>query len=312
MLTAAVRSALPLAPAFNITAASSGSGKSYLTSVITPFAGPGSPFNMSYPTTSDEATKAMLAALIQAPAVIAFDDMQTDWLPHGVMNRMLTSETIADRVLGSSRIVTARTTSFILGTGNNVSPVRDMCRRVVSIRLAPPSSAPSLLTYTGNPVEAVRRNREAYVVDALTIIRAWQAEGKPTADVPAIGSFGEWSDVCRQPLLWLGQPDPATSLMEQIKSDPDARALAALMEAWCYEFGERAVTVRKIGRTVEENPEGALAEALMEFPVFEGRFLNPSKFGWFLRKNAERIIDGYVIRQVITPERRAWTVVKAT
>lgn len=312
MLTAAVRSALPLAPAFNITAASSGSGKSYLTSVIVPFAGPGNPFNMSYPTTSDEATKAMLAALIQAPAVIAFDDMQTDWIPHGVMNRMLTSETIADRVLGSSKIVTARTASFILGTGNNVSPVRDMCRRVVSIRLAPPSSAPSLLAYTGNPVNEVRRNREAYVVDALTIIRAWRAEGEPVTDVPAIGSFGEWSDMCRQPLLWLGQPDPATSLMEQIKSDPDARALAALMEAWCYEFGERAVTVRKIGRTIEENPEGALAEALMELPVFEGRFLNPSKFGWFLRKNAERIIDGYVIRQVITPERRAWTVVKAT
>lgn len=312
MLTASVRSTLPLAPAFNITAASSGSGKSYLTSVITPFAGPGSPFNMSYPTTSDEATKAMLAALIQAPAVIAFDDMQTDWLPHGVMNRMLTSETIADRVLGASKIVTARTASFILGTGNNVSPVRDMCRRVVSIRLAPPSSAPSMLDYTGNPVEEIRRNREVYVVDALTIIRAWQAAGEPKTDVPSIGSFGEWSDMCRQPLLWLGQPDPATSLMEQVKSDPDARSLAAFMEAWCYEFGERAVTVRKIGRTVEENQEGALAEAIMELPVYDRQFLNPSKLGWFLKKNAERIIDGYVIRRVITPERTAWTVAKVT
>jgi hypothetical protein len=310
MLTATVRSTLPLAPAFNITAASSGSGKSYLTSVITPFAGPGDAFNMSYPTTADEASKAMLAALIQAPAVIAFDDMQTDWLPHGVMNRMLTSETIADRILGASKVVTARTASFILGTGNNVSPVRDMCRRVVSIRLAPPSSAPSMLDYKGNPVGEVRRNREAYVVDALTIVRAWQAAGKPKAEVPAIGSFGEWSDMCRQPLLWLGQPDPAISLMEQVKSDPDTRALAAFMEAWCFEFGAKPITVRKVIQTVENNPDDALAEAIMELPVNDRQFVNPSKLGWFLKKNAERIIDGHVIRKVDTPERRAWTVVK--
>lgn len=311
MLTASVRSSLPLAPAFNITAASSGSGKSYLTSVITPFGGPGEPFNMSYPTTSEEASKAMLAALIQAPAVIVFDDMQTDWLPHGVINRMLTSETIADRVLGASKVVKARTASFILGTGNNVTPIRDMCRRVVSIRLAPPSSAPSMLDYNGDPVGEVRRHREAYVADALTIIRAWRDAGSPKTEVPSIGSFGEWSDMCRQPLLWLGQPDPAVSLMEQVRSDPDTRALAAFMEAWTFEFAQKPMTVRKVIQAVERNPDDALAEAIMDLPVNDRQFVNPSKLGWFLKKNAERIIDGYVIRQVVTPERRAWIVVKA-
>jgi len=311
MLTASVRSTLPLAPAFNITAASSGSGKSFLTSVIAPFAGPGEPFNMSYPTSADEASKSILAALIQAPAVIAFDDMQTDWLPHGVMNRMLTSETIADRVLGASKIVKARTASFILGTGNNVFPIRDMCRRVVSIRLAPPSSTPSMLDYRGDPVSEIRGNREAYVADALTIIRAWQASGRPKTNVPSIGSFGEWSDMCRQPLLWLGQPDPAASLMEQVRSDPDTRALAAFMEAWTYEFAQKPMTVRKVIQVIERKPDDALAEAIMDLPVIDRQYVNPTKLGWFLKKNAERIIDGYVIRQVITPERRAWTVVKA-
>jgi len=310
MLTAAARSSLPLSPAFNVTAASSGSGKSYLTASITPFAGPGEPLNMSYPGNSEEASKAMLAALIQAPAVIAFDDMQTDWLPFGVMNRMLTSDTISERVLGSSRMVTAGTNSFIIGTGNNVGPVRDMCRRVVSIRLAPPSSAPAMLTYKGKPVEEVRANREAYVGDALTIIRAWREAGSPKAEVPPIGSFNEWSDMCRQPLIWLGMPDPASSLMDQIKSDPDTAALGAFMEAWTYEFSAKPVTVRKLIETVQDHPDRAIAEAMAELPVMDGKFINHSKMGWFLRKNSERIIDGHVIRQVITPERRAWSVVK--
>lgn len=310
MLTAAARSGLPLAPAFNVTAASPGSGKSYLSASITPFAGPGEPLNMSYPSNSEEASKAMLAALVQSPAVIAFDDMQTDWLPYGVMNRMLTSETISERVLGSSRMVTAGTNTFVIGTGNNVGPVRDMCRRLLSIRLAPPSSAPAMLTYKGKPVDEVRGKREKYVTAALTIITAWQAAGSPKADVPPIGSFSEWSDMCRQPLIWLGQPDPAASLMDQIKSDPDTAALGAFIDAWTYEFSAKPVTVRKLIETVQEHPDWAIAEAMAELPVMEGKFINHSKMGWFLKKNAERIIDGYVIRQVITPERRAWTVVK--
>lgn len=312
MLTATVRANLSLAPAFGLTAASPGSGKSYASRLALAFASAGEPLNMSYPANSEEASKAMLAALIQAPAAIAFDDMQTDWLPFGVINRMLTSDTIAERVLGSSRVVTAGTNCFVIGTGNNVGPVRDMCRRVVSIRLAPPSSAPAMLEYKGRPVETVRANREAYVADALTIIASWRAAGSPKADVPPIGSFGNWSDLCRQPLLWLGLPDPATSLMEQVRNDPDTAALSAFMEAWIYEFGQKAVTVRKIVQTVHDQPDQALADAITELPVMDRNFVNPSKLGWFLKKNMERIIDGYVIRQVITPERRAWTVTKAT
>lgn len=311
MLTAAVRPSLPLAPAFGLTAASPGSGKSYASRLALSFASAGEPFNMSYPANSEEASKAMLAALIQAPAAIAFDDMQTDWLPFGVINRMLTSDTITERVLGSSRVMTAGTNCFVIGTGNNVGPVRDMCRRVVSIRLAPPSSAPAMLEYKGQPVEEVRANREAYVADALTIIAAWQQTGRPKADVSPIGSFGDWSDLCRQPLLWLGLPDPATSLMEQVRNDPDTAALAAFMEAWLFQFSQKPVTVRKIVQTVHDEPDQDLAEAITELPVMDRNFVNPSKLGWFLKKNMERIIDGYVIRQVITPERRAWTVTKA-
>ncbi|WP_298200371.1 hypothetical protein [Novosphingobium sp.] len=312
LLTATVRPSLALAPAFNITAASPGSGKSYATRLALAFASTSDPLNMSYPARSEEASKAMLAALLQAPAAIAFDDMQTDWLPHGVINRMLTSETISERILGSSRVVMASTNCFIVGSGNNVGPVRDMCRRVVSIRLAPPSSSPATLVYKGRPVETMLANRESYIADALTIICAWQAAGAPKADVPPIGSFGEWSDLCRQPLLWMGLPDPASSLLEQLRNDPDAASLAAFMEAWSYEFGERPVQVRKLVQTIELHPDQALAEAVYDLPVMDRNSVNPGKLGWYLKKNAERIVDGHVIRQVITPERRAWTVAKVT
>jgi hypothetical protein len=47
------------------------------------FAGPAGNAKVSYPTTSEEATKVILSLLLTSPAVIEFDDMDTDWIPHG-------------------------------------------------------------------------------------------------------------------------------------------------------------------------------------------------------------------------------------
>lgn len=308
MLTAAVRASVPLAPAFNLTATAPGSGKSYLARLVTALSGPGEPMTMGYPASSEEASKAMLAAFLKEPAAVLFDDMQNDWLPFGVMNRLLTSETISERLLGSNRVVTARTKTFIIGTGNNISPVRDMCRRVVTIRLAPPSSAPATLRYKGRPVERVLENRGRYVGLALTIVGAWLASSEAAANVPPIGSFERWSEMCRQPLIWLGLPDPADSLLHQLRHDPDLTALSDLLKAWKAEFGYQPVPLRKVIKTATDDMDGGLYEALMALPITDRGYINHSKFGWYLKKNAGRIADGYVIERVNSRERLAWKV----
>lgn len=307
MVTAAIRSSLPVAPAFNITASTPGSGKSYLGALLVPFAGPGEPMNLSYPTTAEEASKSMLAALIPKPAVISFDDMQTDWLPYGMINRMLTSETVADRVLGVSRTIQVSTNVFVMGTGNNVGPVRDMSRRVVSIRLQAPSDAPATLSYAGRPVESIKADRGRYVAAALTIVQAWRHAGRPRADVPDIATFGAWSDAVRQPLLWLGEADPALSIIEQVRSDPDAELLGRLMAAWSQKFGNRAMTLRKVLEQAEHD-NGVLQDVVMELPCVERGHVNRSKFGWFLKRNADRIVNGFRLRKEDSSERTAWSV----
>lgn len=311
MLTATVRSSLPFAPAFNITASGPGSGKSYLAAVAAPFAGPGDPMNISYPTTAEEATKALLAALIPKPAVILFDDMQTDWKAHGMINRVLTSRSVSDRLLGSNRTQTVSTACLFIGTGNNVAPERDMRRRVITIYLAPDSETPATLTYNGRPAELVAANREKYVACALTIIRAWQAAGSPKASVPTIATFGEWSDQCREPLIWLGEPDPASSLIQQIVADPDRDALGVLLNAWYDEFAQRAVTVRKVADAAEDRGGGGLLDAMTELPVMEREKINRSKLGWYLKKNENRIAGGLKVVKTDLAERNGWMVVPA-
>jgi hypothetical protein len=308
IFTAVVRPTLPYAPGFHVRAPVFGSGKTYLCELIGAFAGPGGNAKVSYPTTSEEATKVILSLLLTSPAVIEFDDMDTDWIPHGTVNRMLTAEHITDRILGVSKTATVSTRTLFLGSGNNVGPIRDLLRRVLTIHVDPRCATPATLSYKGSPVDKVRQQRGVYVAAVLTIIQAWRGAGSPRAAVDNIANFGGvWSDYCRHPLMWLGHPDPASALLEQVRHDPDGDALGGLMTEWRAVFGAAPTTVRKAVDEAYMQPN--LLDAMREFPVEERGEINRSKLGWLLRKNSNRIIEGFEFQKAEAGGRNGWRVV---
>ncbi len=312
IFTAVVRPSLDYAPAFHARAPVSGSGKTYLCELIGAFAGPGGNAKVSYPTSSEEATKVILALLLTSPAVIEFDDMDTDWIPHGTIKRMLTAEKITDRILGISKTATVSTRTLFLGSGNNVGPVRDLLRRVLTIHIDPRCATPATMTYKNFPVEKVRKQRVCYVAAVLTIILAWRRAGAPRAAVESIVTFGgAWSEYCRYPLMWLGHPDPATALLEQVKHDPDGDSIAELMTEWMKAFGSTPTTVRKAVELAKwQLPE--LFDAMRELPVEDKssfRGINNSKLGWILKKNSNRIVAGLKFQPATADGRPAWRVV---
>ncbi|HET9534370.1 MAG TPA: hypothetical protein VFP43_03365 [Mesorhizobium sp.] len=308
IFTAVVRPTLSHAPAFHVRAPVFASGKTYLCELIGAFSGPGGNAKVSYPTTSEEATKVILSLLLTSPACVEFDDMDTDWIPHGVIKRMLTAEAITDRILGVSKTATVSTRTLFLGSGNNVGPIRDLRRRVLTIHLDPRCATPATMTYKGVPVVKVRQRRGVYVAAVLTIIQAWRKAGSPRAQADSIVTFsGAWSDYCRYPLMWLGHPDPATALLEQVRHDPDGEALSGLMQEWHAVFGETPTTVRKAVEAAKYHPN--LLDAMREFPVEERGEINRSKLGWLLKKNANRIVGGFEFQQAEADGRTAWRVV---
>jgi RepB DNA-primase from phage plasmid len=309
IFTAVVRPSLPYAPGFHVRAPVFASGKTYLCELIGAFAGPAGNAKVSYPTTSEEATKVILSLLLTSPAVIEFDDMDTDWIPHGTIKRMLTAEQITDRILGVSKTATVSTRTLFLGSGNNVGPIRDLLRRVLTIHIDPRCATPATMSYKNFPVDKVRQQRGKYVTAVLTIIQAWRKVGMPRVAADSIVTFGgAWSDYCRYPLMWLGHPDPATSLLEQIRHDPDGDALKGLMTEWYIIFYSTPTTVRKAVETALYHQPNLL-DAMREFPVEERGEINRSKLGWLLKKNANRIVNGYEFQQVKADGRTAWCVV---
>lgn len=294
MLTAAVRPALAVAPMFHARAHMVGSGKSYLCELITAFATPQRGTPTSFPADDEECRKLLLAELLRAPAVIEFDNLTGDLVAHKSLCTALTSEFMSGRILGVSKTATVGTHALFLSSGNNVGPVQDMTRRCITIRLSPQVEVPAARTFRRpDLVRDVLRERGRYVSAALTLIRAWIAAGRPKTECRALASYGDWSDLCRQPLLWLGCADPTASVFEAMRDDPDRETLARLLNAWHATFGKTPAMVRDAVKQASpyHEQDSELREVLRDIADERGE-INRRKLGWWIRRHAGRIVDG--------------------
>ena len=80
------------------------------------------------------------------------------------------------------------------------------------------------------------------------------------------------------------------------------------MVEWYAVFGSAPMTVRKVVERLVDLSN--LKDAIRELPVEERGEINPSKLGWFLKKNANRIVNGFKFERSSADGRVAWRVVR--
>ena len=294
IMTGVLRQTLSSAPMFHIKAPQIASGKSYLTDLISSFATPRTPSAYSYPATNEECQKLLLSILITSPAVVVFDNLSSDLLAHNTMCSVLTQEKITGRILGISKVATVGTQVLFLSSGNNVGPVQDMNRRVVTISLDPRIETPATKVYAGNPVKTVKSRREHYVQLVLTIELAYIAAGRPQTQCKPLNGYEEWTSFVRQPLLWLGLRDPASRLFKQLEEDPGKDVLGRVLVAWLGEFGSVPKMIRDVCQRTDSsqyNHNRELREVLMEV-CEEQKDINRRKLGTWISRNEGRIVGG--------------------
>ena len=297
MLTAAIRPSLPTAPMFHVRAHVLGSGKSYLCELITAFATFQRGTPTTFPADDEECRKLLLAELLRGPAVVEFDNLTGDLLAHKSLCTALTSEYMSGRILGVSKTATVSTRALFLSSGNNVGPIQDMTRRCVTVHLDPGCEVPASRTFTRpDLVRDVLAERGRYVSAALTIVQAWIAAGRPKTECRSLASYGVWSDLCRQPLLWLGRADPASSVYEAMAEDPDRELLGRLLEAWERYFGNKPGMVREAvgANTPHVVLDGAedLHEVLRDIAGERDGSINRKVLGRWIKRHAGQIVDG--------------------
>ena len=294
LLTAAVRPSLPHAPMFHVRAHMVGSGKSYLCELITAFATPQRGTPTTFPADDEECRKLLLAELLRAPAVIEFDNLTGDLVAHKSLCTALTSEHMTGRILGVSKTAAVSTRALFLSSGNNVGPVQDMTRRCITIHLSPDCEVPAARTFERPElVQEVLRERGRYVAAALTIVQAWIVAGRPKTSCKALAGFGDWSDLCRQPLMWLGLADPTESVFQAMADDPDRETLCRLLTAWQSVFGRTPAMVRDAVKQASSfhDDQAELREVLHDIADERGE-INRRRLGRWILRHSGRIVDG--------------------
>ena len=292
ILTAAIRPSLSHAPMFHVRAHAVGSGKSYLCELITAFASSQRGTPTTLPTDDEECRKLLLAELLRSPPVIEFDNLTEDIKAYKSLCTVLTSEFFSSRILGVSKTTTVNTRTVFLSSGNNVGPIQDMARRCITINLNPEVEIPAGRTFSRpNLINDVLQKREFYVKAALIIIRAWITAGSPKTDCKPLASYGGWSDLCRQPLLWLGCKDPTESIFASLSEDPDREMLERLLNAWWSRFGNSPKMIRDIIQVAGHRTSQDDLYDILEDIAEERGEINRRKLGKWIKRNSGRIVN---------------------
>ncbi len=313
LLTAIQRRLLPAAPLMAITAPTPGTGKTLLCETLAIVATARRASVLSLGHDDAESEKRLAGVLLAGDAVISVDNIERP-LKGDLLCQVATQQFVRLRPLGGSGMLNVPTHSLIVATGNNLSIVGDLKRRVVMIRLDAKTERPEHRSFDHDHLVTVAERRGEIITLALTIVAAYLAAGAPK--IPGLHGFGgfeQWDRMVRRPLLWLDLPDPLLTSEELREQDPDLEAMRLMYAAWQQSFNDRAVTVaevinesQSVGQSENEELRDALQLVCAEKP-------NSRRLGIWLRAHRERIIDGLQLRQAGTDGHAKvakWQVVK--
>jgi putative DNA primase/helicase len=247
----------------------------------------------------EEFEKRLAVQLMMGRQIIAIDNITHD-LEGDLINQSLTQERVDLRILGESRVVTARCLSVMAATGNNLKVVGDLTRRSLIARLDPKTERPELRQFDYDPLADAKDNRGELIAAALTIMKAYHAAGQPERP-PQLQGFAEWSDIVRGALIWVGLDDPQATQDRLRENDPQLTKLIRVATVWRKAFDFNPTTTAEAVTKAEEkkktgiwednkspaNPD--LLDALMAVGR-RGTMLNPEAIGNYLRSVVDRVV----------------------
>lgn len=317
LVTPVVRGAISVAPLHAISATAPGSGKSYVVDLVSAIAtGERMPV-LTAGKTEEETEKRLGAAVLGGQALISIDNVNGE-LGGDLLCQVVERPVVSLRPLGHSKLVKTASRASCFATGNNIRLVGDMTRRVVLCSLDPCVERPELRTFKSDPFRQVTSDRGKYIAAALTVVRAYAAAGFPD-QLPPLASFEDWSRLVRSALVWLGRPDPVSTMERAREEDPVTSSLIAVLTHWHDTVGEAALTTGKIREQAQltnsmGNPaHGALRDALEAVADDKIKGIDAKRLGRFLGQYAGRVAGGFklVAGHDSHAKQRVWKVVRA-
>jgi hypothetical protein len=206
-------------------------------------------------------------------------------------------ELISLRPLGTSQTVRIVNSFNCYLTGNNLIIAGDNTRRILVGRVDPQVENPLDRTFTKpNPVIRVFKDRGTFVAACLTIVLAYIAHGRPNKLTP-IPSYEAWSELVREPLVWLDLADPADSMRANFDDDPANAALATFIAAWpkghpYWTCAEIIAAAMALDSETRDPVHPGLADALKPIARDRRGDLDATVLGNYLSSKRDTIVGG--------------------
>jgi len=301
IITALLRRILPAAPMMAITAPTPGTGKTLIAETFSIIATGRRASVLSLGHDESEAEKRMGGVLMAGDSCILLDNIERP-LKGDLLCQVCTQQFVRLRPLGASGMVSIPTHALLVATGNNLSIVGDLKRRVVLIRMDAKQERPEQRTFTRDHLEYVFEQRGELIRAALEIPLAYIAAGSPAiAGLHPLGGFELWDKMVRRPLVWLGMVDPLKAAEGLRQQDPDLETMRMLFESWRAVFPSGQATAAEVvaasldcmmNGTVKTNPD--LYDAMQ---MVCAEKINSRRLAGWLRTHRDRIIDGMKLEQ---------------
>jgi hypothetical protein len=259
LLTAVARASLWLAPGLLIYApkiSGAGSGKGLLAraATIIAYGIEISPF--PHGDDAVEFDKRLGAALMTGRPVVFTDNVNGRLVRSETLAMAITERPAEIRVLGYSNMATL-TAAFIVLTGNALTTTEDLARRFLLVIIDPQMENPETRPFKPGFLDDIMDRRIELLEACLTILRYGRLHAKELTRGRPLGSFEQWAEWVRDPLLTLGCEDPVEEMLRAKMNDPARQELRTLFITWHEKHKSDPVTVGELHQDVRDiiNPQ---------------------------------------------------------
>lgn len=297
------------------------SGKTLLSKVLRALHG--GVVRASIPVDDAEWSKTITTILnVTTAPVVTFDNVRGQ-VVSGVLDSLLTEAEFSARKLGTVDELVRRVNDRVWTlTSNNAKLGGDLAKRAVWVSINPNTSNPEERTGFKHPalVRWVQENRGPLLAALLTLVRGWDAAGRPAPSQKSSDEWKHWVETVRAILENAGVKGmfDRPESKRQAVSDEDAD-WATFLAAAHRAFGDDSwtcqtlVTELKWGEVAEEDPLAVRREELphdLGNKHAQGHDIVKS-LGRFIGYRADAWHEGYMIREAGPKNRRtakSWVV----
>lgn len=251
-----------LTPLMGFDAPSNRAGKNLLQEAVLAPACGRSWTTTAAPTRTEEWHKQIVATLKTGPLVAAFDNVNNKMNSGALASFVTAWPTITSRILGLTANIHLPLPAVWAVTGKNLQASTEITERTSRIRIDPQHDSPGDRT---GPEEGVpwrhpnlrgwfTAHRGEIIHAWLTLIQGWISAGRPKADVPAFGSFEQWTEITGSILAFCGNHDLLTNREEAREAMDDDKGAWRTFIAYWVKLAEEGRPLRTSRRRGASRP----------------------------------------------------------